>query len=78
MIEHSIIESLTERLSGASIDIANIHDELSAVDFEYDDVLGTEIATDFDSSNLEDIKERIKAAIENLQNIVSEIDDIDL
>lgn len=78
MIERNVLDSFTEKISATGIDILSVHDELLDIIYEYNETLATEVSVDFDASNLEDIKERIKTAIENLQNLVSEIDELDL
>jgi len=78
MIERNPLDSITEDVSSICTDINSLHDELIEIEYEYDDVSGTEITTSFDSSNLEDVKERLQTAIENIQKIITEIDDLDL
>jgi len=78
MIERNILDNITESLGNISTEVSSIHDELIEIEYEYDDIVGTEITTDFDSSNLEEVKEKIQTTIINLQNLITEIDDLDL
>jgi len=77
-LERNVLDNITESLGNISTEVSSIHDELIEIEYEYDNIVGTEITTNFDSSNLEEVKEKIQATITNLQNLVSEIDDLDL
>ena len=79
MIERSVLDILKDKLQSIQEEIQIEFSKLeSDVDYEFNGNLGREVSTNFDSSDLEELKENLKGAISNLENIVSEIDGLDL